>query len=82
MKTTVQTKSPGELVAQARALIDQGWARGFDELLTDALRRYRESHSMELSESFIREDAAGNRASISIISFCRESKTLDLCASD
>ena len=82
MRTTVQTKLPGELVSQARALIDQGWARGIDELLTDALRRYLESHSMELSESFIRENVARNRASISIISLCRQSKTFDLCAGD
>jgi hypothetical protein len=58
MKTTIQTELPDELISQARSLIDQGWAGDFDELLTDALRRYLESHSSELTESFIRQDVA------------------------
>ena len=56
MKTTVQTTLPNELVSQAQALIDQGWAGDLDELLADALRRYLESHALALTESFIRED--------------------------
>lgn len=58
MKTTIQTELPDELISQARSLVDQGWAGDFDELLTDALRRYLESHSSELTESFIRQDVA------------------------
>ena len=56
MKTTIQTELPDELVSQAQALIDRGWASDFDELLADALRRYLESHSLALTESFTRED--------------------------
>jgi hypothetical protein len=58
MKITIQTELPDELVCQARSLVDQGWAGGFDELLGDALRRYLESHSSDLTESFIRQDVA------------------------
>ena len=58
MKTTVQTELPDELVSQARVLVDQGWASDLNELLADALRRYLESHSTELTESFIRQDVA------------------------
>ena len=58
MKTTIQTELPVELVSQARSLVDQGWAGDFDELLTEALRRYLESHSSELTESFTRQDVA------------------------
>lgn len=58
MKTTIQTELPDELVTQARALIAEGWAGNLDELLADALRRYLESHSSQLTESFIREDVA------------------------
>jgi len=58
MKTTIQTELPDELVSQARSLVDRGWAGDFDELLADALRRYLESHSSELTESFIRQDVA------------------------
>ena len=58
MKTIIQTELPDELVSQARSLVDRGWAGDFDELLADALRRYLESHSSQLTESFIREDVA------------------------
>ena len=56
MKTTIKTELPQELVAQARAFVEQGWAGDLDELLADALRRYLESHSLRLTESFVRED--------------------------
>ena len=58
MKTTIQPELPDELVSQACSLVDQGWAGDFDELLTDALRRYLESHSSDITESFIRQDVA------------------------
>jgi Arc/MetJ-type ribon-helix-helix transcriptional regulator len=58
MKTKIQIELPDELVSQARSLVDRGWAGDFDELLTDALRRYLESHSAELTQSFIRQDVA------------------------
>jgi hypothetical protein len=46
------------LVAEARAFVEQGRVGDFDELLAEALRRYLESHSTRLAESFIREDVA------------------------
>jgi Arc/MetJ-type ribon-helix-helix transcriptional regulator len=58
MKTIIQAELPDELVSQARSLVDQGWAGDFDELLADALRRHLESHSSEITESFIRQDVA------------------------
>jgi hypothetical protein len=58
MKTTIQAELPEDLISRARVLVDQGWAGNLDELLTDALRRYLESHSSELTESFISEDVA------------------------
>ena len=45
-----------ELLAQARAFVEEGWATDVNELLAEALRRYLESHSSQLSETFIRED--------------------------
>ena len=38
--------------------MEQGWVGDFDELLAEALRRYLESHSSRLAESFIRKDVA------------------------
>jgi Arc/MetJ-type ribon-helix-helix transcriptional regulator len=58
MKTAIQTELPEELIAEARAFVEQGLVGDFDELLAEALRRYLESHSTRLTESFIREDVA------------------------
>lgn len=58
MKTAIQAELPEELVAEARAFVEQGLVGNFDELLAEALRRYLESHSTRLTESFIREDVA------------------------
>jgi len=58
MKTTIQAELPPELVAQARAFVEEGWVSDFDHLLAEALRRYLDSHSSELAESFMREDVA------------------------
>jgi hypothetical protein len=56
MKTTIQAELPQELVSQARAFVEEGSVGDFNELLAEALRRYLESHSARLAESFIRED--------------------------
>ena len=58
MKTAIQAELPQELVTQARAFVEQSWAGDFNELLAEALRRYLESHSSRLAESFIREDVS------------------------
>ena len=58
MKTAIQAELPQELVTQARAFVEQGWVGDFKELLAEALRRYLESHSSRLAESFIREDVS------------------------
>ena len=58
MKTAIQAELPEQLVADARAFVEQGWVGDFNELLAEALRRYLESHSTRLAESFIREDVA------------------------
>jgi len=56
MSTAIQAELPPELLAQARAFVEEGWAADVNELLAEALRRYLESHSSQLSETFIRED--------------------------
>jgi Arc/MetJ-type ribon-helix-helix transcriptional regulator len=54
--TTIQTKVPVSLAAQAQKLVEAGWFRNLDELLQDALRRFLESHREDLMEEFIRQD--------------------------
>ena len=56
MSIAIQAELPPELLAQARAFVEEGWAPDVNELLAEALRRYLESHSSLLSETFIRED--------------------------
>lgn len=58
MKTAIQAELPEQLVADDRAFVEEGWAGDFDELLAEVLRRYLESHSSRLAESFVREDVA------------------------
>ena len=53
MKTTIQAELPSELIEQARAFVGEGWVGDLDELLAEALGRYLESHSSELTEAFL-----------------------------
>lgn len=52
----IQAELPPELTARARSYVEEGWASDFNELLTDALQRFLESHSARVTESFVRQD--------------------------
>lgn len=54
----MKTALPERLVEDARAFVEEGRVGDFDELLAEALRRYLESHSSRLAESFVRNDVA------------------------
>lgn len=56
MTTSVHAQLPEKLVEEARKFVQAGWATDFDQLVADALQRYLESHSAELTEAFVRED--------------------------
>jgi hypothetical protein len=56
MTTSIQAELPEQLLAQAQTLVRDGWAADINEILADALGRYLESHSAELTEAFMRED--------------------------
>jgi Arc/MetJ-type ribon-helix-helix transcriptional regulator len=53
---TIQADVPVRLLTEMQMLVDAGWFRDLDELMLDALRRYVESHRIELMERFIQED--------------------------
>lgn len=55
-KTTIQTELPAELNARARNFVQEGWANNMDELIAEALRRFLESHSTQLTENLILKD--------------------------
>jgi Arc/MetJ-type ribon-helix-helix transcriptional regulator len=54
--TTIQTEVPIGLLTQAQKLVETGWFRSLDEVVVDALRRFLETHRMDLMEEFIRQD--------------------------
>lgn len=56
MTTSVHAELPEKLVEQARKFVQAGWAADLNQLVADALHRYLESHSADLTEAFIRED--------------------------
>ena len=58
MATTGQVNLPQELLALAMQFVDEGWVTDFNELLSESLRRYLESHEPALTEAFVREDIA------------------------
>ena len=58
MKTSIQAELPDDLISQARAFVEAGQAGDFNQLLTEALRRYLDSHSSRIAENFVREDVA------------------------
>jgi hypothetical protein len=55
-KTAIEAELPAELTAQAHFCVQQGWARDFNELLAEALRRFLESHAAPLTEAFVIND--------------------------
>lgn len=58
MSNLIQAEVPERLWQQANALVAQGWANSVQELVTESLRRYLESHQDTLREQFILEDVA------------------------
>lgn len=54
--TTLQAQIPEQLWQQAQYLVQQGWVANMDELITESMRRYLESHREMMSEQFIRDD--------------------------
>lgn len=53
---TIKTEVPLGLLTQVQKLVDSGWFRSLDDVMSDALRRFVESHRTELMEEFVRED--------------------------
>lgn len=56
MTTSVHAELPDQLARQGQALVNSGWMPDMNTLLTEALRRYLESHQVSLAETFVRED--------------------------
>ncbi len=55
-KAVIQAQLPPELLARALSFVEEGWASSLHELLVEALRRFLESHSARMTESFVMSD--------------------------
>jgi Arc/MetJ-type ribon-helix-helix transcriptional regulator len=53
---TVQTEVPEQLYKMASHLVKEGWFRDEKDILSEALRRFLDSHRTELMEKFVLED--------------------------
>jgi Arc/MetJ-type ribon-helix-helix transcriptional regulator len=53
---TIQAELPERLYEKVQSLVKEGWLRGEDVVLSEATRRFLETHESELMEKFIRED--------------------------
>ena len=56
MNTEIQTHIPEQLNKQMQMLITEGWFSNMDEIFSDALRRFLDSHKPEIMGHFIQED--------------------------
>jgi hypothetical protein len=54
IKTTI--KIPHRLATQSQAFLEEGWFSDLNSLVIEALRRYLETHQIELNERFIQQD--------------------------
>ena len=58
MSTTAMTVHlPPRLVEQMETYIQAGWFSDLDTLIVEALRRYLETHQLELQKHFLRPDS-------------------------
>lgn len=53
---TLQAELPDKLYEQIKALVSAGWFSDEKSVITEALRRFLETHRPELMEMFIKED--------------------------
>ena len=52
----IEAELPAALAVQARAFVAEGCASDLDGLLAEALRRFLESRTSQLTEAFMKED--------------------------
>ncbi len=56
MSTTIKAEISDQLWQQTQSMVEKGWVRNMDELVSESIHRYLESHQETISERFIRED--------------------------
>ncbi|MBI4377528.1 MAG: CopG family transcriptional regulator [Nitrospinae bacterium] len=52
----MHTELPDKVYQEVKSHVDKGWFRNEDDIILEALRRFLDTHRIELMEKFIRED--------------------------
>lgn len=53
---TIQTEIPDQLYKVANVLVKEGWFRDEKEIFSEAIRRFLDSHRLELMEKYVLDD--------------------------
>jgi hypothetical protein len=53
---TLTLEYPDKLDEQVKTLVNSGWAQSAEQLVLDALKRYLETHRLEVLERQLRSD--------------------------
>ncbi len=53
---SICTELPDQLYQEIKILVSKGWFKNEDDIILEALRRFLDTHKIELMEKFIRED--------------------------
>lgn len=53
---TIQTEIPDQLYKVANVLVKEGWFRDEKEISSEAIRRFLDSHRVELMEKYVLDD--------------------------
>lgn len=56
MTSTIHAQIPPQLLSQAETMVKEGWIADLNTLVSEALRRFLESHQSPLTETFIKDD--------------------------
>ena len=50
------TEVPDRLYGEVKSLVNSGWFKSEDDIILEALRRFLDTHKVDLMEQYIRED--------------------------
>jgi len=53
---TIRTEVPEQLYKKAQILVKEGWFRDEQDIFSEAIRRFLDTHRSDLMEKFVRED--------------------------
>ncbi len=53
---SICTELPDQLYQEIKILVSKGWFKNEDDIVLEALRRFLDTHKIELMERFISED--------------------------